>query len=251
MKGYRDSAFLEREIVAWLQRQGRSSGKAGGVFGLSGGIDSAVVAGLARKAFGKNVLGILMPCHSDPQDAIHAREVAEALDIPIREIDLSETYDTFLRGFSKNEELSSSLALANMKPRLRMIALYALAQEKDFLVCGTGNKIELAVGYFTKHGDSGVDLLPLGDLLKGEVRALAEYLGVPREIIVKPPSAGLWQGQTDEKEMGVTYEELDNYFLEQKVSPEVQSFVQRAFQCSEHKRNMPPLCKIVGEQKTV
>lgn len=244
MKEYRDSAFLERKIVAWLQEQGRSSGKTGGLFGLSGGIDSAVVAGLARKAFGENVLGVLMPCHSDPQDAMDARKVAEALDIPITEIDLSETYDIFLRNFPEKEKLSSSLALANIKPRLRMITLYALAQEKDFLVCGTGNKIELAVGYFTKHGDSGVDLLPLGDLLKGEVRNLAEYLGVPREIIVKPPSAGLWQGQTDEKEMGVTYGELDNYFLERKVSPEVQSFVQRAFQRSEHKRKVPPLCKI-------
>ncbi len=245
MKAYRDSEALERKIVTWLQEQGASSGRKGCVFGLSGGIDSAVVAGLARKAFGKNhVLGVLMPCHSNPLDATHAFAVAEALDIAVIQVDLSESYDTLLRAFPKEKSPSSSLALANIKPRLRMITLYTIAQEHGFLVCGTGNKVELAVGYFTKHGDSGVDLLPLGDLLKGEVRALATSLGVPREIIIKPPSAGLWEGQTDEKEMGVTYDELDNYFLERQVSQEVQSFVEGAFQRSQHKRRIPPLCKI-------
>ena len=234
MKAYRDSVSLERKIVVWLQEQGTSSGRSGAVFGLSGGIDSAVVAGLTRKAFGKNVLGVIMPCHSISQDADHARAVAKALDIPITEVNLSNSYDTFLGAFPEKEKLSSPLALANIKPRLRMITLYAIAQEKGYLVCGTGNKVELMVGYFTKHGDSGADLL----------RALAEHLGVPQEIITKPPSAGLWSGQTDEQEMGVTYEELDMYFLEQEVSEEVQSFVKKAFRRSEHKRNMPPLCSI-------
>jgi NAD+ synthase len=244
VKAYRDSEALERRIVAWLQERGASSGRKGCVFGLSGGIDSAVVAGLARKAFGRNILGVLMPCHSNPQDAEDALKVAEALDIPTMWIDLSRSYDTLLEAFPGEETFSSSLALANIKPRLRMLTLYAVAQERGFLVCGTGNKIELTVGYFTKHGDSGVDLLPLGDLLKGEVRALADHLGVPRDIIVKPPSAGLWEGQTDEKEMGYTYQELDNYFLEQPVSQEVQSFVEEAYRRSEHKRQMPPLCEI-------
>ncbi len=246
MKAYRDSEALERKIVSWLQEQGVSSGRKGCVFGLSGGIDSAVVAGLARKAFGKNVRGILMPCHSNPKDAEDALKVAEVLDIPTIRVDLSKSYDTLLEAFPREEGLASSLALANIKPRLRMLTLYAAAQEKGFLVCGTGNKIELALGYFTKHGDSGVDLLPLGDLLKGEVRALAVHLGVPQEVIVKPPSAGLWEGQTDEKEMGHTYQELDNYFLEQPVSQEVQSFVEETYRRSEHKRKMPPLCE-VGE----
>jgi len=107
----------------------------------------------------------------------------------------------------------NALAMANIKPRLRMTTLYFFAQNCHFLVCGASNRDELELGYFTKHGDSGVDLLPMGDLLKGEVRLLAGHLGVPAPIISRPPSAGLWPGQTDEGELGATYDEIDRYLV--------------------------------------
>jgi NAD+ synthase len=119
-----------------------------------------------------------------------------------------------------------------------------LAQTRNLLVCGTGNRVELTVGYFTKYGDSGVDLLPLGDLLKGEVRQLARLLEIPAPIIEKPPSAGLWQGQTDEGEMGVTYDELDRFLALGEGTDKVRSFVEKARTRSEHKRRTPPICRI-------
>ena len=138
------------------------------------------------------------------------------------------------------------LATANLKPRLRMTTLYAFANELDYRVLGTGNRSELAVGYFTKYGDGGADFLPLGDLVKGEVRDLARYLGVPERIITKPPSAGLWADQTDEAEMGLTYEELDAYLLTSEASPAVKAKVDAMHAASEHKRALPRIAPKPG-----
>lgn len=183
-----------------------------------------------------------MPCHSLPQDAEHARLVAERFDLPVREIILDEAYDALLSTLRAAEPSSpKELALANIKPRLRMITLYYLATQHDYLVLGTGNKSELTVGYFTKYGDAGVDLLPLGNLVKEQVRALARYLGVPEAVIAKAPSAGLWEGQTDEAEMGLTYAELDRYILTGEGRPEVIGRIQAMRQKSEHKRRLPPV----------
>lgn len=227
-------------LVAWLRDQGREAGAAGAVVGLSGGIDSAVVAGLCQRAFGPNVLGVIMPAHSNPEDAEHAQLVADAFGIAVRRVVLDDVYDRFLALLGEELESPPPLAVANLKPRLRMITLYFHANRLNYLVVGTGNRSEATVGYFTKYGDGGVDLLPLANLVKQEVRELAEYLGVPRPIIDKAPSAGLWSGQTDETEMGMSYEELDRYILTGEAKPEVAAKIQTMNQRSEHKRHLPP-----------
>ena len=138
------------------------------------------------------------------------------------------------------------LAAANLKPRLRMTTLYAFANHLDYRVLGTDNRSELAVGYFTKYGDGGADLLPLGSLVKGEVRDLARHLGVPERIVAKPPSAGLWAGQTDEAEMGLTYEQLDAYLLTGAAPPAVKARVDALHAASAHKRALPRIAPKPG-----
>src|SRR5688500_18658323 len=141
-----------------------------------------------------------------------------------------------------SEDLKARLPLANVKPRLRMTTLYYVANTLNYLVAGTGNLSELSIGYFTKYGDGGVDLLPIGDLQKSEVRAAAQELGVPDSVIDKAPSAGLWLGQTDEAEMGFTYAELENYLTTGAgmVSPALAMRIERLMRTSEHKRAMAP-----------
>ncbi|NLI96609.1 MAG: NAD(+) synthase [Synergistaceae bacterium] len=239
---YRDPSILLASIENWLAEQLRSAGDKGGIVGLSGGIDSAVVAAILKRVCGNRMLAVIMPCHSHPEDRLHAAMVAAHLQIPHLTVDLTETYDALISALGEGE--GSRMAQANLKPRLRMSTLYFLAQTRNMLVCGTGNKVELTVGYFTKYGDSGVDLLPLGDLLKGEVRQLAGLLEVPAPIIDKPPSAGLWEGQTDEGEMGVTYDELDRFLALGEGSDKVRNFVEQSRARSEHKRRTPPICRI-------
>ncbi len=237
-----DSAEFVGKIEPWLQDKVLSAGCRGLVFGLSGGIDSAVVAALAKKTFPDDLLALVMPCFSDLQDEKDARLVAETLHIPVKKIILDKVFASFLEVFQVKEINTKDVAIANIKARLRMIALYYHAAQNHFLVAGTGNRSELATGYFTKYGDSGVDLLPLGNLLKKEVLELAAYLQLPAEIINKPPSAGLWAGQTDEKEMGLTYDVLDRYLQEGTTVDEKERKVIIAMQeASRHKRNMPPI----------
>ena len=133
------------------------------------------------------------------------------------------------------------MAEANLKPRIRMATLYYFANQLHYLVVGSGNKCELAVGYFAKYGDGGVDILPLGNLVKSQVRELAHYLGIPEEVVDKPPSAGLWEGQTDEQEMGLTYEELDRYFTTGEATEEVRKRIEEKIALNAHKRVMPPI----------
>lgn len=197
---------LADAIANWIAEQIKAAGQTGAVVALSGGIDSAVVSGLCARAVGKeNVLGVILPCHSARQDTEDGRITAETWGIAATEIDLSGLYDRFIETLP----LGSDLANANIKPRLRMISLYHHANTLGRLIVGTGNKSELMIGYFTKYGDGGVDLLPLGSLYKHQVRDLAREIGVPEPIITKAPSAGLWAGQTDEDEMGISYETLD------------------------------------------
>ena len=193
------------EIVAWLKEQMKESGTEGFVLGLSGGLDSAVCAALVRKAT-ENCLGLILPIESDVKDLDDAGDIADLLKLKTQYIDLTSVYNSLVKILPGGDRV----ALGNIKARLRMVALYYHANMHNYLVCGTGNRTEISLGYFTKHGDGACDILPIGDLYKGEVRELAGELNIPEYIIKKTPSAGLWSGQTDEKEIGFTYEEMDN-----------------------------------------
>jgi NAD+ synthase len=194
-----------------------------------------------------------MPCGSDPQDEADARLVADHFALPAICIDLAPSHDRLLadltaglaqvppaqrRDVAASAGLKALVPLANVKPRMRMAALYLVANSLNYLVAGTGNRSELTIGYFTKHGDGGVDILPIGGLLKSEVFTLARGLGVPDRIVDKPPSAGLWQGQTDENEMGFTYADLERYLVDgpDTVAPALAMRIERLVRASEHKR---------------
>jgi NAD+ synthase len=241
---YRDPGRLASTIQEWLEDRLRTSGRLGGIVGLSGGIDSAVVAAMLRNVCGSDMLAVIMPCHSLEDDLKDAYKVADALDLPHTLIDLTSAYDSYIESVSSAQGTFDRLPLANVKPRLRMTTLYLLGQQRKYLVCGTGNKAELTIGYFTKYGDSGVDVLPLGDLLKGEVRSVARFLGVPEEVVSKPPSAGLWEGQTDEEEIGLDYDIIDTYLAGGEIPDDARRKIEAMKDRSSHKREMPPICNI-------
>jgi NAD+ synthase len=231
-------------IAEWIRSEVERAGAAGAVVGLSGGIDSAVVAALAAHGLGPHrVLGVIMPAHSNPLDLEHAELLARTFNIPTKTVNLSTVWDVLVATLPPGSEM----ARANIKPRLRMLTLYHLANTNGYLVAGTGNKSELMVGYFTKFGDGGVDILPLGALYKNQVRRLAKELGVPEPIIERTPGAGLWEGQTDEAEIGLSYEELDAILvaIEQENTsgfpPDKVAKVEEMIAASAHKRCPPRL----------
>jgi NAD+ synthase len=237
------SMKLSERISRWIRDQVEAAGAAGVLVGLSGGIDSAVVAVLARRALGDNVLALLLPCHSLAEDERDALLVAEAFGIRREQVDLSPVYDVFLCQLPD----AGQMCQGNLKPRLRMAVLYYFANKLNYLVAGTGNKSERSMGYFTKFGDGGADFLPIGDLTKSQVRKLAEELEIPPRIIDRPPGAGFWAGQTDEEEMNIRYEDLDKIIisLEKKKEPKLPrnqvSYVKGMIARSRHKRNTPPI----------
>ena len=238
---------MKAQITRWIKKQIQEAKAEGIVLGLSGGVDSAVVAALVKEAIGKRrLLALILPIHSQNQDLEDAELVANKFRLKTKTIDLSKIYNNLIKILPK----AGNLACANLKPRLRMLILYYFANKLNYLVCGTGNKSELMVGYFTKHGDGATDILPIGDLLKKQVRTLAEELGIPKHIITKPPTAGLWPGQTDEGEIGITYAELDDILerIEQKkkqIAPLSKvKRVKEMIRCSGHKRQVPKICYI-------
>ncbi len=189
---------------------------------------------------------MILPIHSFAQDLKDAKLTAQQLKITTKTVDLSTAYDNLLKILPR----ANNLARMNLKPRLRMLVLYYFANKLNYLVCGTGNKAEISVGYFTKYGDGGVDILPIGDLLKRDVRALARELKIPEQIITKAPTAGLFPGQTDEGEMGITYSELDDILFRmghkrpQRAGIKKVSKVKAMISRSEHKRQIPQTCYI-------
>jgi len=237
-----DYTILADEIASWMNEISHQAGTEGFVIGLSGGIDSAVTGALCKRAAKDAVLGVWMPCHSVAEDETFARMVAQKLEIEMITVDLCAVYDAFLYALPRGNQM----ARANLKPRLRMSTVYYLAQATGYLVAGTGNRPELQVGYFTKYGDGGVDLEPLGGLYKHEVRKLARVLGVPQPVIDRAPSPGLWPGQTDEGEMGITYAEIDAILAAWDAGQRPQlaedrvAKVRRMVARSAHKRAMPP-----------
>lgn len=218
--GIQSPAGLAAAISSWLRDRLDEGGAERFVLGLSGGIDSAVVCGLCVRAAGADrVLGVIMPSSSQPDDAVSAQIVAEAFGVETQTVDLTNISEAFYAAMPSAATTTNAsqdtlqkrqqLATANVRPRLRMTALYYVANLTRGIVVGTGNKSEAMIGYFTKYGDGGVDLFPIIDLYKHEVREVARELGVPRSVIDRTPSAGLWEGQTDEDEIGMSYEELD------------------------------------------
>ncbi|HEY51053.1 MAG TPA: NAD(+) synthase [Dehalococcoidia bacterium] len=238
-----DIEALADKLVSWIREEVTARGCLGVVVGMSGGIDSAVVAALCQRAFPESTLGVMMPCHSHPDDKAHAQAVAEKFALPTVEVVLDDIYSALLKALPafKSDTSLRHLAQANLKPRLRMVTLYYIANQLRYIVAGSSNRSEVAIGYFTKYGDGGVDIMPLGNMVKGQVRELARYLDIPGEIIDKPPSAGLWEGQTDEAEMGVSYEALDGFILSGTVPDEVRRKIESMMANSTHKRSLPPV----------
>jgi NAD+ synthase len=240
------------DLVDWIRQQVTAASARGLVVGLSGGLDSAVVARLCQIAMPSHVVAAILPCHSDPRDERDAQLVVQQFGLPVVRIDLAPAYDRLINDLktmalqlprdqvpaNDSAGAEARLPLANIKPRLRMSALYFIANSLNYLVVGTGNRSELMIGYFTKYGDGAVDLLPLGRLLKSEVRELAVDLEVPQSIIDKAPSAGLWDGQTDEEEMGFSYGDLERYLTNgpEGVAPALAMRIERLIRTTEHKR---------------
>ncbi|WP_051521816.1 NAD(+) synthase [Mycoplasmopsis gallinarum] len=221
-------------LINFIQQKVKRAKAKGVIFGLSGGIDSALIAALAKKAFPNNSLGIIMPIDEMKKDLIHIEELKNNLNLNIQTFDLSSQFDSFMNLMPELNKMAKS----NIKPRLRMTTLYALGQNLNYLVLGTDNLDEYFIGYFTKYGDGGVDLLPISHLLKNEVKLMAKYLNVPDSIIDKAPSAGLWEGQTDENELGFKYQDLDNYLLDPKSIKDkhILDRIKHLNKISQHKR---------------
>ena len=242
------------DIQNWIKDYVTSANMEGVVLGISGGIDSAVTATLCVRAMGKEkVLGLGLPCFSKPQDLEDAKTIASLLEIEFINLDLTSTYEEFMKTVASKIE-SNQIARANLKPRLRMMTSYFIGQSKgSYLVGGTSNRTELAIGYFTKYGDGGVDFEPIGGLYKREVREIAKILEIPDKIIKKPPSAGLWKGQTDEGEIGISYDVLDEivYRIDSNLklgnlNKDEVGKVKIMMKSAQHKLEVPPFFKIMN-----
>jgi len=251
-------------VVEYLTRRLRHyvvevAGKRGGVIGLSGGIDSTVTAYVAVRALGpENVTLMILPSSVTPKEDLEdAFEVVERLGVPegnVRLIDVEPIVNSIVSSLG----IKDRLVKGNVTARVRMVILHAEAAMRDFLVIGTSDKSELTVGYFTKYGDAGVDVMPLADLYKTQVRQLARYLGVPERIIEKPPSPRLWEDHTAEGEIGMSYDLLDSILylrfdrwmdprrVAEALGVELETVlrVDRMVRSSQHKRMMPEVFRV-------
>jgi len=234
---------LAQKLTSWIRETVSQAGGKGVVVGMSGGVDSSVAAVLCKRAFPKAILGVIMSCHSSNIDREHAELVAARFHVPVKVVVLDEVFDILIKALPGDgyDAAIGKLAENNIKPRLRMVTLYYFANRLNYLVVGASNRSELSVGYFTKYGDGGSDLMPLGSLVKSQVRDLARCLDIPREIIDKPPSAGLWEGQTDEVELGLTYSELDRYLVTGEAEKKIKEKIDFMIGKSIHKRCLPPI----------
>ena len=236
----RDYAYELSKRVEFIKNLLEESHSKGIIFGNSGGKDSALVSILCKKAC-DNTVGIQMPCHSKRnygEDMDDALTVAKQFGIETRTVDLTSVREEILKAIGE-DSVKSNMALANIAPRLRMTTLYTIAAEEGRLVAGTGNRSETYMGYFTKHGDGACDFNPIYDLTVTEIYEFLRFLGAPESIIDKAPSGGLFDGQTDEKEMGISYASIDKFLLEGEATEADLQIINRFHSRSEHKRKMP------------
>ena len=234
MRDYKEE-FEKR--VAFIRETLEKSGQKGIVYGNSGGKDCTLV-GILCKAACKNTVGVLMPCASKRNfsaDLDDGKAVAEKYRIATRLVDLTPVREAELQALAGITDMTDA-AVANIAPRLRMTTLYAIAGAEGRLVAGTGNRSEAYMGYFTKWGDGAYDLNPIADLTVTEIYEFLAYLDAPMSVRTKAPSAGLFEGQTDESEMGVTYAAIDDFLLNGRVSDEDKAVIDRFHRISEHKR---------------
>lgn len=202
-----DVQKVTNDIIEWIKEQKTKTGTKGFIIGISGGKDSATVAALLCKAIGKeNVIGVMMPNGHQP-DLGDSKTVCDILGFKAIEFNINSAYDGIVKNLGK---IKNNETIVNIAPRIRMTVLYALAQENNYLVCGTGNKSEEYIGYCTKWGDTGFDINPILNLTTDEVVEIGKYLGIPDEIILKIPNDGL-SGMTDEKKIGFSYRDLNKY----------------------------------------
>ncbi|WP_342252400.1 NAD(+) synthase [Spiroplasma endosymbiont of Amphibalanus improvisus] len=227
-------------LTEWIREKVKEANCVGVIVGVSGGVDSALVSRLGQLAFPENHLTVIMPCDSVAEDKKLALELIEHFKMNYQIIDITKIYRAFLKNI-KVQKVAEELSQLNIKPRLRMTTLYALAQDKKYLVLGTDNLDELYIGYFTKHGDGASDIAPIANLLKNQVFLLARHLQVPHSILIRQPTAGLYKGQTDESELGFSYDQLDNYLQKKPVGRIISKKIRTLHKQSNHKRN--PLSK--------
>jgi NAD+ synthase len=241
-----DDEFWEwhiREAATFIADKVRESHTDGVVLGISGGVDSAVVLGLCIKALGKEKIHLInLPMDATDKDWSYIEELMKAYDMPVRIVHITNAVNGVMASaqgaFSGLPESQQKLVIGNIHARIRMVELYMFANTWNCLVLGTTNKTEMKIGYFTKHGDGACDIEPISHLYKTEVWEIARRLGVPESIIKKSPTAGLWDGQTDEGEIGMSYAELDKILIEDKTRdyPALESRIMRNW----HKKKMPP-----------
>ena len=230
-------AYIEKFLKEYLENNHMDTY----VLGISGGVDSSLCAALARNAVGKDRLHcLILPINSIKEDEEDALTLVKDLDLKYDIIDASEAFDSYVKEFARNGIELDRSTLGNLKARMRMSILYAIAQKERGLVIGTDNADERCVGYFTKYGDGACDILPIAHLVKSEVVEASKILGIRSSLAERVPSAGLYEGQTDEKEMGVSYQDLDDYVLGKEVNETAKKRIQYLEKISEHKRNPIP-----------
>lgn len=250
-----DELDAHREhITNFIEETIDDAGVDGAVIGLSGGIDSTLTAYLATEALGADrVYGLVLPSTVNPDESMSdAERVAETLNIGYDVIEISPIVDAFFTAYPAGED--DQMAAGNVRVRTRAVLNYFVANTRNAIVLGTGNRSEGLTGYFTKYGDQAVDCNPIGNLYKRQVRQLARHIGVPDDLVEKAPSAEMWTGQTDETEMGVTYDLLDavlvlhidgplsKHATAKTLAVDVSAIerVEELYRQSEHKRHMPP-----------
>ena len=241
MRNYEIETKQRVEFIRNIIKTAKADGV---IFGNSGGKDCALVGILCKMAC-DNTLGVIMPCGSKRNyeiDKVDAETIAKQYNIATRIIDLSEIKNALTQAVGKETKLSDP-ALVNIAPRLRMTTLYAVAASENRLVAGTGNSSERYMGYFTKWGDGACDFNPISDLTVTEIYEFLKFLNAPDFIITKAPSAGLFDGQTDEADMGVTYRSIDGFLLNGAANEHDKAIIERYHKVSEHKRKMPALFK--------